>query len=70
MSVQVQIYAPGSKAGQGKPDRDVVEVIDGIAAAIKKEADELAKAGYAIDPDTIRLGASFGSYDITMAARR
>jgi hypothetical protein len=70
MSARVQIYAAGKKAGQGKPDRDVGEVIDGIAAAIKREAEELAKAGYTIDPDTIRLGTSFGSYDITMEATR
>lgn len=70
MSVNVQIYAPGKKASQGKPDRDVAEVIDGITRAIKHEADELAKAGYTVDPDSIRLGLSYGSYDITMAASR
>lgn len=68
--LRVNIYAPGKSAGKGKPERDVREVAQGIADRIAAEADELAKAGYTVDPDSIRLDVSYGSYGVTMEARR
>ena len=70
MSLKVQIFAPGKNAGKGNPERTVHEVAQAIAERISAEADELAKAGYTVDADSIRLGVSYGSYDVTMTASR
>ena len=70
MSLAVNIYAPGRTTRKDDPERDVREVVQGIADRVVAEAEKLALAGYTVDPDSIRLGMSYGSYDVRMEATR
>lgn len=70
MSMTVNIYAAGENAGSDKPKREVAEVVQGIADRVIKEAEELAKAGYTVEPDSIRLAMEYGTYTVTMKASR